>query len=43
MPGGIFIVDRSYFYEIGAFDDGMEIWGAENVEFSLRVKIIITY
>lgn len=37
MAGGLFSIDRDFFYEIGAYDEGMEIWGAENVEISLRI------
>lgn len=37
MAGGIFTIDRSYFYELGAYDDKMDVWGSENVEISLRV------
>ena len=39
MAGGIFAVDRVYFYDIGAYDEGMKIWGAENIELSLRVSL----
>lgn len=31
------VVDRAFFYEIGAFDADMEIWGGENLEIALRV------
>ena len=37
MPGGLYTIDRSYFYELGAYDEEMEIWGAENIEISLKV------
>ena len=29
-------VDRKFFFELGAFDDGMQIWGGENLELSVR-------
>ncbi|XP_078405474.1 polypeptide N-acetylgalactosaminyltransferase 18-like isoform X3 [Cetorhinus maximus] len=34
---GCFVVDRLYFEEIGLLDEGMEIYGGENVELSIRV------
>ncbi|XP_066556513.1 polypeptide N-acetylgalactosaminyltransferase 18 isoform X2 [Amia ocellicauda] len=34
---GCFIVDRQYFEEIGLLDEGMEIYGGENVELGVRV------
>lgn len=30
-------IDRRFFFDLGAFDDGMFIWGGENIELSLRV------
>ena len=38
MAGGLFSIDRDYFYEIGSYDEGMDIWGAENLEMSFRVS-----
>uniref|UniRef100_H2ZQ03 Glycosyltransferase 2-like domain-containing protein n=1 Tax=Ciona savignyi TaxID=51511 RepID=H2ZQ03_CIOSA len=37
MSGGVFAIDRKYFYELGNYDDGMQIWGGENLEMSFRV------
>ena len=36
MAGGLFSIDREYFYQIGAYDEGMQIWGGENLEMSFR-------
>lgn len=38
MAGGLFVIEKNFFYEIGAYDEGMDIWGAENIELSLRVN-----
>ncbi|XP_060052829.1 inactive polypeptide N-acetylgalactosaminyltransferase-like protein 5 [Erinaceus europaeus] len=37
MAGGIFAINRRYFSDIGQYDRGMDLWGGENVELSLRV------
>lgn len=34
--GCVLAVDRKFFFDVGAFDDGMLIWGGENLELSIR-------
>lgn len=42
MVGGIYAINRNFFFKLGGYDTYITGRGGENIEFSLRVILDLT-